>query len=413
MARIETGRMAAMLFLPLLLVFSGCTDTTGRAIFDASGGDGVSDAADIFAEVARDALDVPDVPDVPVDAVVPDVPAEVTDVVEEPCSDGELRCLVDTAERCEDGVWVDIGECPLGCDETSAECYVPSNLPADLMDPTAGDVDLTGTSRDITMDTDTGEIRDASGGSIRGPVLGYDSVTGTSFAVIDQGEGLPGIGVFVVGDFTVPGGATLHAEGTNALAILASGSIVVNGIISICASGQDPGPGGWRGGNDGEAGTGPCPRSPGEGTASTEHHCTSGGGGGGFGGTGGSGGDAITECTYAGGSGGGPCGRPQITPLIGGSGGGGGGIAVGDTSSFPGTGGGGGGALQLVAAIQVSLGDGGGVHAAGDGGGESNIAGGGGGGAGGAVLIEAPDVDVNGGAVIAANAGGGGAGDCT
>lgn len=321
----------------------------------------------------------------------------------------DFRCTVSGAEKCEGGVRIDLGPCPLGCNETTGNCHIPSNVPVGLMDPAAGNIDLTGGDTDIYINTETGRIYDSFGNDIRQAIIGNDPVTGTTFAVVDQGSGDPPIGVFIVGEFTIPSGTTLHGEGANALAIAASGNMVIDGIIDVCAGGQGPGPGGGSGGDADAAGTGTCPGSPGSGTG-TNH--TSGGGAGGFGGAGGKGGD-DTSASIAGGAGGGPCGTPELSPLIGGSGGGGGGTATGNPSSSPGTGGGGGGAVQLISALSITFGGSGGIHAGGDGGGECDRGGGGGGGAGGAALIEAPDVDAASGATIAANGGGGGAGDCT
>lgn len=382
------------------------------------------------ADIADDRVDrIDDFPpddrvDPPLDEgmeVIPDVPEDITEMEQDlnVCTtEGELRCSADGAERCIGGSWVDIGPCPLGCNEATGNCYVPSNIPADSMDSSAGSIDLAGEAADIYFNTDTGEISDGIGNIVREAGTGYDAATGTTFTIIDQGAEAPQIGVFVVGGFSLPSGTTLYGEGLNALAIAASGTMVIDGIINVCASGQDPGPGGWAGGDAGAAGAGQCPGSPGGGGDSScidgiyNPQCSAGGGGGGYGGTGGKGGDSNVTMIFAGGDGGGPCGTPEISPLIGGSGGGGGAFASGNPSSSPGTGGGGGGAVQIVSALSVAFGDSGGIHSGGDGGGESDGGGGGGGGAGGGILIEAPDVDVASGVILAANGGGGGGGDC-
>ena len=403
-------------------------DSAGDTTWDSVVPDGDDDDAgwDIPQDIPTDPAQddgpgdpAPDsLPDVP-----PDLPGEedlVTDPIEDPdeeeelpppCTDGDFRCTDDGAEVCVEGDWSFLGECPLGCDEDSDSCYIASNGLADALDPDAGSLDLTDEGTNLFINTETGEIRNGAGTIIRPATAGYDAGTGTTFAVVDQGEAAPSIGVFSVGDFTLPAGTGLRAEGANALAIVASGGMIINGVINVCARGQDPGPGGWPGGSADTAGTGMCHGFPGSGTG-TNH--TSGGGGGGFGGAGGKGGDDTSPTPdIAGGAGGGPCGTPELSPLIGGSGGGGGGTATGDGRSSPGPGGGGAGAVQLVSALSITFGDSGGIHAGGDGGGGSNIAGGGGGGAGGAALVESPDVDAASGAIIAANGGGGGAGDCT
>ena len=400
-------------------------DTTGdNVVPDADDDDAGQDIpVDIPTDPVEDDAPGDPVPDSPLD-VPPDLPGEedlVTDPIEDPdeeeelpppCTDGDFRCTDEGAEVCEGGDWSFIGACPLGCDEESESCYIASNGLADALDPDAGSLDLTDDGTNLFINTETGQIRNGIGTIIRPATAGYDAGTGTTFAVVEQGGEAPSIGVFSVGGFTLPAGTGLRAEGSNALAIVASGGMMICGVINVCARGQDPGPGGWAGGNAGDTGAGMCSGSPGETcTESCGHRCSAGGGGGGFGGTGGRGGNGI-DVVLAGGEGGGPCGSPDISPLIGGSGGGGGGLYT-PSDSFPGPGGGGGGAVQLVSALSIAFCDGGGIHAGGDGGGECDRAGGGGGGAGGAALIEAPDVDVAAGAIIASNGGGGGGGDCS
>lgn len=406
----RNNRFRRLVFtVTLAVLLAGGWGCGGSVAYHDDDLDAVTDTSiDTSADTSTDTT-VPDgtdvVADTPVDTVDDDVPPF--------CPEGEIRCVDGGAQRCVDGTWMDLGPCPLGCDDATGACFVPSNVPADLVDPTAGDLDTTGLGPMVRMDTDDGSIMGEGGMVIRPPVTGHDAGSGITFVVHSQGEGLPAIGVFSVGSLTVPPGMTLRAEGSNALAILASGSITVAGIIDVSATGPRPGPGGGPGGEMGEPGQGACPGQSALGTALTTHHCSAGGGGGGFGGTGGAGGDAETECSYPGGAGGGPCGSAQLSPLQGGSGGGGGGLAQEDEAAFAGTGGGGGGAVQLVAVTSIYIADGGGIRAAGDGGGECNTSGGGGGGAGGGVLLESASVTVTSGGIIAANGGGGGAGDCT
>ncbi|MFH1436241.1 MAG: hypothetical protein ABIJ56_11040 [Pseudomonadota bacterium] len=407
--------------LPVLALLSvACYEGTGPA----TGGDA---AADSVEPDARDGAEADDVTlDEKEDPAV-DLQEETADIVEVeetpidieqegeplPCSDGEIRCDATGANVCRDGSWHGMGSCPLGCDEDVDKCYIPSNGMAGVIDRGTGDLDFSGTMADLYFNTDTGEIRNSEDETIREPYMGFDEDTEIYFIIAEQPDGAPSQGVFVMGELRLPAGITLFGEGANALALVATGDMIIGGIINVCASGQEPGCGGWRGGDGGEDGTGPCRGRKGEGTGETAHNCTSGGGGAGFGGPGGAGGEAAIECEYPGGEAGGLCGNQALTPLLGGSGGGGGGMAEGDESAMPGTGGGGGGAVQLVSATLIWFGPSSGIHAGGDGGGESNVAGGGGGGAGGAALIEAPDVDLARGAVFAANGGGGGAGDCT
>jgi hypothetical protein len=392
---------------------------------DADGAGDADASPDPDAQDGREDVENPDLPDdqpvePPPDGVEDGVEDRVEDTVEDdtseeepgPCTEGSVVCSGGGAQRCEGGRLVDLGSCPLGCDETEDACYVPSNVPPGLVDETAGNLDLTGMSGTVTMYADTGEISSGSGTFQRPAGTGRDAGTGITFTIIDQGPGAPGIGAFSVGTLVVPASVTIRGTGTNALAIIASGTVTLNGIIDVGAVDSGGGPGAGDGGAAGTAGTGPCPGRTGSGNFFCCEACSSGGGGGGFGGSGGEGGDGGESREFDGGAGGGTCGTIQLVPLTGGSGGAGGGIATGGPSN-PGPGGGGGGALQLTSAELITIGGGGGVQAGGEGGGPSNIGGGGGGGSGGGVLVEAPTVTLLTNSILAANGGGGGAGDCT
>ena len=219
-------------------------------------------------------------------------------------------------------------------------------------------------------------------------------------------------GVFVVKTFNIAGGL-LRIKGQNAFALMASGKIIVGGVIDAtggpgaCPSNTSTtkkpscaGPGGYRGGcqqtNTVDDGFG-----PGRGFAQKSY--PDGAGGGGHGGKGGNGGGKQH------GNGGSPYG-PSLTALVGGSGGGG--FGVGSMTLKRSCGGGGGGAVQLVSSSSIEV-VAKGINVGGGGGdyGDSNA--GAGGGSGGLILLEAPVVSVKSvkdGVVLAANGGGGGAG---
>lgn len=341
------------------------------------------------------------------DGPVPDQPI--------PCPTAGFECLSDhTARECVGGVWQSLGSCPLGCEASTKECRVPSNVNADQVGKGSGTLDLTGAGTPVTIDTDTGAITGPSS-TIRPAGTGLDAASGIHYAQgVQSGAGVPGLGVFSLDKLAVPDGSTLVGVGARALVLLATDTVTIDGIIDITGAEKVPGPGGFAGGGAGAPGQGPG----GGGTTSgstTGAYCIGGGGGGGHGGAGGAGGTSVCSApdNFAGGAGGSTNGNTELVPLRGGSGGAGSIAPNGATGSSPGSGGGGGGALQITAGAAITVGPTGGINAGGGGGGQSVSASGAGGGAGGAILLEAPVVTVASGAVLAANGGGGGGGDCT
>jgi hypothetical protein len=196
-------------------------------------------------------------------------------------------------------------------------------------------------------------------------------------------------------------GAKLHAVGSRAFAIVATGSITLqpNAVIDVSAGGAgarmtcDNGPD--RGENDGGG--------------------AAGGGGGGYGAKGGDGGDGNSDGLGGdsdGGGGGEAAAEAPAGPLGGCPGAGGGDQSSGNPGGAPGLGG---GAVYLVSNATLGLVATAGIQAGGGGGagGTRNAsfgdAGGGGGGAGGMIFLEARVLRTEGG-ILAANGGGGGQG---
>ncbi|MBW2525518.1 MAG: hypothetical protein JRI23_15145 [Deltaproteobacteria bacterium] len=334
----------------------------------------------------------------------------------EACQGAALQCQPDgTALECIDGTWTSLGPCPLGCDEQSLACHVPSNVDASLFSEASSVVVALPSSEPLVFDTDTGAI--SAGDDVLRPAgEGLDESSGVAFSVRDQRAEGPSLGVFTLAGLEVAAGAIARGVGNNALVLLVAGDVTIDGTFEVAADKQVPGPGGWAGGNPSAPGAGPGGGGVGQGVVVTDtEYCASSGGGGGFFGPGGSGGPCACAAPndYAAGAAGATYGTEQLIPLIGGSGGAGGTIAVGNaTESLAGPGGGGGGALQISATGELTIGSNGIVHAGGGGGGGCENASGAGGGAGGAILLEAPNVTVAVGAVLAANGGGGGGGDC-
>jgi len=268
---------------------------------------------------------------------------------------------------------------------------VPSNgITTDLLAGATADV----TAADVVFDTETGEIEDGDGGTLRPP--GEGVIAGIRFAIRS------GMGVFAAHAFVVDTDAVWDADGENALVLFAADRIDVGGSLDAGGDDQFGGPGGADGANGGPASSA-C--TGGDGRFKMAINASAGGGGGGGATAGGAGAATMADANGAtsGGAGGIPCSPPSATPLVGGNGGGAAGSETGVVRGGPG--GGAGGAVALVAMNRITVS--GAVAAPGGGGGTNPGAnGGGGGGGGGAVLLESPSVSVFG--ALTANGGGGG-----
>jgi hypothetical protein len=294
------------------------------------------------------------------------------------CAPDATACQGDLLVTCGPG-GIPLAEpegCLLGCDDSATpRCRIlePSNITETVCETPS--MAYLMVESDLTIDTD-----------------------GACDGEITQGGGAPGICVLVHGDVTIAAGATLTVTGSRALALVATGSFVVDGTIAASANLAMSGPG--------------APFTAGAGGAAGAGNVQTSGGGGGNGEIGGDGSTASTS--GAGGLGGAAVGTDALVPLTGGGAGGAGGPdALGGGEA---AGGGGGGAIQLVACGTFTLGADGVIHANGGGGaGGAGAAlaldapnGGAGGGAGGSILIEAASFTTDGG--VFANGGGGGGG---
>ena len=273
---------------------------------------------------------------------------------------------------------------------------------------------------DSTIDTDNGEI------IIDGAVFRADGpglIGDIHFTILADN-----IAILAVDSLSVELDARVRVAGTNALILLSSNDVLIQGAVDISGGCIDDlqdrtcgGPGGFSGSdtginpvieNDNGDPAGGCAPG-GNGTGNDPDHETGGAGGGfgtrgangGTGGDGRSGGLAVAPD--------GSCPDASLVPLMGGSGGGAGGLGV-----FGGVGGGGGGALQITSLSQIIINGAGasdtvGIRSSGKGGGGGTDSdGGGGGGSGGAILLEAPAIELRQ-AVLAANGGAGGSGGNT
>jgi hypothetical protein len=226
----------------------------------------------------------------------------------------------------------------------------------------------------------------------------------------------PEICVMVFRNITFDTGSTLTVSGSRALALVATASMTLKGVIDVSANG-------WVGG-PGAASFVPGTGANGTGLPDAGEMTpgNAGGGGGGFGMAGAKGGDDVTSgpCTMntapcvKPGDGGLVQGLTSIIPLRSGSGGGFNSANWGSTrQGFPG---GGGGALQLVSCASMTIANTALIDANGGGGqggrpGASATPGAGaGGGSGGAILLEAQTMTLSVGIQLFANGGGGGGG---
>ncbi|NCC51685.1 MAG: DUF2341 domain-containing protein [Spartobacteria bacterium] len=207
--------------------------------------------------------------------------------------------------------------------------------------------------------------------------------------------------------------ASVTISGTNALAVLSRGDLVLNATLDLSGADADvlaPGNavcggfaggwGGWSGGDGGSPLVAPGASENGPGYGQAPLNWYAGGGGGAYGAGGGKG-----APTWDGGPGGTNYGTQEVTVLWGGSGGAGG-------YSTNGHGGAGGGALELNAADDLTLGASARVYADGghgaDGAGEDAGYTGGGGSGGSVLLAAGMNMELATGAVVTANGGRGG-----
>jgi hypothetical protein len=231
----------------------------------------------------------------------------------------------------------------------------------------------------------------------------YNTSSGGSLPAGVALWGVSSYALLTLKDLTVEKDATLNVQGQRPLVVIASGKVIIDGMVNLAASGKSPGPGGFFGGPPGGAGAG-C----GGGYSGADKGDTAGAPGGSFGGKGGRGGGdgplgklpCLPTCS-------GPFCYNCLTPLVGGSGGGG---AADPWPITGGDGGAGGGAIQISAYTSIHVKKGGKIHTGGGGGegGSAGAAAGGGGGSGGGILLEAPLITIDG--IVAANGGGGGGG---
>ncbi len=301
------------------------------------------------------------------------------------CVPDSVVCEADHYVQCSSAGVVEVEiDCPLGCDGASSRCLDvdPSNGLAEYLDMARDDVAAPAVTLGTgsTIDTDSGIV--------------FDGTSSVSVPSADLGAHR----VFMVESLAVSGNTTV--TGSRGLMVVADGSIEITALLDVSANLKVNGPGG---------GAGSC-----DGVDANSASLPGGAGGAGNGDAGASGGTSNNGGSAAG-PGGALLADVDLEPLRGGCEGGQSGV-TGDSclSGF----GGGGGAIQLVSRVEVNLLAAGVIDASGGGGVSASAAvpgcvstsarGGGGGGSGGSVLIEAPQVRLEGGAVVISTKGGGG-----
>lgn len=303
--------------------------------------------------------------------------------------DASIACVPDSIV-CDDalGVYTDCStdgivelqlQCPLGCATDMEKCVDidPSNGLAIYLDMALDPPDLLleGTS---VIDTEMGTI-----------FVNGESVSPPRFLS-------GGIRVFVVRSMSITGNVTVvHDYASPALAFVSLGDVSITGTLDVSADLSSGGPSASWGGD--QSGLAKC-------NAGWAMVAPGGGGAGGAGGVdrGGDGGEGTESAGLDGGD--------ALTPFVPFWGGCEGGTSFVGTGG--GAGGGGGGALQIASRSRIELQGAGTIDASG-GGGQLTTGTrrpGSGGGAGGNILLEAPQIVLNGRSVVISTKGGAGSG---
>jgi hypothetical protein len=307
------------------------------------------------------------------DAIVTDAPVTTDAMNDATMTDAAIADDAMTDDAMTDVTIVDAVsiDAPIDAIADAGGVLSPSNLPPSICDtPGASDFDVTSDGGITTIDT--------------------TNMAACSF-IVSQTGGAPDICVVKYRDVAIAAGGSIRAQGPRALALVATSTMTIDGVVE--------GGSFWE---DGTIGPGGGAFAAGAG-GSTNPQSGAAGGGAGFGTIGGAGGNSYNGTSGA--LGGAAYGSPTLVPLLGGASGGSGSTLAGDTET--GYGGAGGGAIELVSCGTLVVGASAHINAGGAGGFPGlGFGGAGGGGSGGGILIEAASITVQG--HIVANGGGGG-----
>ncbi|MFK8002825.1 MAG: hypothetical protein AB8H86_24790 [Polyangiales bacterium] len=307
-------------------------------------------------------------------------------------------CVVDGSRCSEDGTL--LITCDMGvattetctCAEVAGEsaCQpVPRNVTDEIALRFDAPADFATEVGDaVEFDVDDGSIR-VNGVPVRAGAGGLSN--DIYFASRTVGETLETVAIWGFRTLTLRG--AVEFVGGRPAIVLASGDIDIEGRVDLSAAGRV----GRLGGQDGVAGLDGLLAGVG-GLASTPINNQGTGAAGGAGGRS-AGGDGGAD-SVRGAGGGGDVLSTMGQPLVGGGSGGGSSLLQGGAVVARSTGGGGGGAIQFFSRTTIRVAEGGVIAAHGGGGTSVRNTGGAGGGAGGMVLLEAPDIIVDGGIFV-------------
>lgn len=286
------------------------------------------------------------------------------------CTPGATTCGSDTLLTCNaDGKSQTMTSCALGCATDGTRCltFEPSNGLGPALAAAGGEPDVV-LPKGVHIDTGTGTITNSGGIAI--PVQ--------SLVVTEGGSAIRAFYAksFVIDDATV--------TGPDAVAFVAAGDVTVQGAVDASGTGLTGGPGA-------QASTAACSGHSGQSQPCEVTFTCDGGGGAG---------NATAGTSGGGGTGAAGAAQTGFAPLVGGCPGGSG---LDSSGALVGSGGGGGGAMQLVSATRIVV-TGSALIDVGAGGGDPF----GGGGSGGNIVLEAPQVSIEGAAAIVGNGGAGG-----
>ncbi|MBK7864406.1 MAG: hypothetical protein IPJ65_38550 [Archangiaceae bacterium] len=309
--------------------------------------------------------------------------AEVSCPAPDACQSGSGMCLGDGGcgytER--SGPCGDAGTCLSGRCVGGAFAFPTHNVPQELLD-----TDLNGAvliDCDATLDTDSALW---SGTCVTPPPKSF---------LVDPHHGAKVLRVVAARTLTVTTQGSLSVRGSLPLAFAVLGAATIAGVIDVSADGGTGGPGSLSLSACGAAAGSPA-------TVGT----SAGGGGAAHGGNGAKGGDAFT-LAGSGGLAGARTSDATLVPLRGGCSGG---VGAVPTAVLAAEGGGGGGALQLTVGGACLISGKLLANGAGGAGGPLGRGGGAGAGSGGGIVLEGPNLVLDGMARVLTNGGGGGQG---
>jgi len=169
-----------------------------------------------------------------------------------PCTPpGSQICYRGRLLECTTAGYTLVEDCRLGCTSTSGSARCRMVEASHVMDRTAlfrgsAPIDVAA-GESVVLDTDTGEIYEASTGTtIRSAGTGGDS-SGIVWRVQRQGGGYPELSIFATSRLTIEDGGRLTAQGARSLVLLSIEAVRIDGALDVGGVGSSGGPGGGGG----------------------------------------------------------------------------------------------------------------------------------------------------------------------